>query len=194
MATSEEIEKYCRNCVSRDFVNGKGLVCKLTRELPAFEEECESFEKDEELERLAPPKPEDFPVSMTEEEMLAEENLPKGVLCAVVACIVGAVAWGLISVSTGHQIGFMPIAMGLMVGFSMRQGKGIRLIFGIIGAALSLVSCILGDFLSIIGYISQSYDMGYFEVLTSADYGEICSIMLKKMMSMTAFFLRIRSL
>ena len=53
MATSEEIEKYCRNCVSRDFVNGKGLVCKRTRELPAFEEECESFEKDEELERLA---------------------------------------------------------------------------------------------------------------------------------------------
>ena len=69
MATSEEIEKYCRNCVSRDFVNGKGLVCKRTRELPAFEEECESFEKDEELERLAPPKPEDFPVSMTEESL-----------------------------------------------------------------------------------------------------------------------------
>ena len=110
MATSEEIEKYCRNCVSRDFVNGKGLVCKRTGELPAFEEECDSFEQDKELERLAPPKPEDFPVFMTEEEMLAEENLPKGILCAVVACIVGAVAWGLISVSTGRQIGFMPIA------------------------------------------------------------------------------------
>lgn len=146
MATSEEIEKYCRNCVSRDFVNGKGLVCKRTGELPAFEEECDSFEQDKELERLAPPKPEDFPVSMTEEEMLAEENLSKGVLCAVVACIVGAVAWGLISVSTGRQIGFMPIAIGFMVGFAMRQGKGIRPIFGIIGAALSLVSCILGDF------------------------------------------------
>ena len=70
----------------------------------------------------------------------------------------------------------------------MRKGKGIRPIFGIIGAALALVSCILGDFLSIIGYISQSYDMGYFEVLTSADYGEIFSVMLKNMMSMTAFF------
>ena len=61
MATSEEIEKYCRNCVSRDFVNGKGLVCKRTGELPAFEEECDNFEQDKELERLAPPKPEDFP-------------------------------------------------------------------------------------------------------------------------------------
>ena len=48
MATTEEIEKYCRNCVSRDFVNGKGLVCSRTRDLPAFKEECESFQKDEE--------------------------------------------------------------------------------------------------------------------------------------------------
>ena len=194
MATSEEIEKYCRNCVSRDFVNGKGLVCKRTRELPAFEEECESFEKDEELERLAPPKPEDFPVSMTEEEMLAEENLSKGVLYAVAACIVGAVAWGLISVSTGRQIGFMPIAIGFMVGFAMRKGKGIRPIFGIIGAALSLISCVLGDFFSIIGYISQDYKMSYFDVLVSVDYGEIFSIMLENYSTDSLFMRGINSL
>ncbi len=96
-----------------------------------------------------------FRYRMTEEEMLAEENLPKGVLCAVVACIVGAVAWGLISVSTGYQIGYMAIGIGFLVGFAMRQGKGIRPIFGIIGAALALVSCVLGDFLSIIGYIAK---------------------------------------
>ena len=188
MATTEEIEKYCRNCVSRDFVNGKGLVCSRTRDLPAFKEECESFQKDEELEKMAPPKPDDFPVTLTREEMLAEENLSKGVLYAVAACIVGAVAWGLLSVSTGRQIGFMPIAIGFMVGFAMRKGKGIRPIFGIIGAALSLVSCILGDFLSIIGYISQDYDMGYFLVLAGVDYGEIFSNLLKNVMSMTALF------
>lgn len=56
MATTEEIEKYCRNCLSRDFVNEKGLVCNRTRELPDFEEECENFENDEELEKWAPPK------------------------------------------------------------------------------------------------------------------------------------------
>ena len=111
MATVEEIEKYCRNCVSRDFVNGKGLVCKRTRELTDFDEECENFEKDEELLKMAPPKPDDFPVSMTEEELLAEENLPKGVLYASVACILGAVAWSLISVSTGLQMGYMAIGV-----------------------------------------------------------------------------------
>ena len=188
MATVEEIEKYCRNCVARDFVNGKGLVCKHTRELPAFAEECENFEKDEELEKMAPPKPEDFPVTMTMEEMLAEENLPKGLLFGVIACLVGAAAWGLISVSTGYQIGYMAIAIGFLVGFAMRQGKGVRPVFGIIGAALALLSCVLGDFLSIVGYVAQDYEMTYMDVLLQADYASIFSLMLENLVSMTALF------
>ena len=188
MATSEEIEKYCRNCVSRDFVNGKGLVCKRTRELPDFDEECENFEKDEELLKMAPPKPDDFPVSMTEEELLAEENLPKGVLYASVACILGAVAWSLISVSTGLQMGYMAIGVGFLVGFAMRQGKGIRLVFGILGAVLALISCVLGDFFSIIGYIAKDYDMSYTDVLFGADYAEIFSLMTENLASMTILF------
>ena len=188
MATVEEIEKYCRNCVSCDFVNGKGLVCKRTRELPDFDEECENFEKDEELLKMAPPKPDDFPVSMTEEELLAEENLPKGVLYASVACILGAVAWSLISVSTGLQMGYMAIGVGFLVGFAMRQGKGIRPVFGILGAVLALISCVLGDFFSIIGYIAKDYDMSYTDVLFGADYAEIFSLMTENLASMTILF------
>lgn len=125
MATVEEIEKYCRNCVSRDFVNGKGLVCKRTRELPDFDEECENFEKDEELLKMAPPKPDDFPVSMTEEELLAEENLPKGVLYASVACILGGRWHGVLSPFLQvFRWGYMAIGVGFLVGFAMRQGKG----------------------------------------------------------------------
>ena len=188
MATVEEIEKYCRNCVSRDFVNGKGLVCKRTRELPDFDEECENFEKDEELLKMAPPKHDDFPLSMTEEELLAEENLPKGVLYASVACILGAVAWSLISVSTGLQMGYMAIGVGFLVGFAMRQGKGIRPVFGILGAVLALISCVLGDFFSIIGYIAKDYDMSYTDVLFGADYAEIFSLMTENLASMTILF------
>ncbi|GCB36651.1 hypothetical protein [Bacteroides faecalis] len=188
MATTEEIEKYCRNCVSRDFVNGKGLVCKRSREFPAFEEECENFENDEELTKMAPPKPEDFPVTMTREELLAQENLLKGLLLAIIASLVGAVAWGLVSVSTGYQIGYMAIAIGLVVGFAMRQGKGIRPIFGIIGGALALISCVLGDFFSIIGFASREYDMPFFEVLTQADFKTVFSIIEENLVSMSTLF------
>ncbi len=41
MANTEGIESYCRNCVSRDFVMGRGLVCKRTGTLPDFEDACE---------------------------------------------------------------------------------------------------------------------------------------------------------
>ena len=188
MATTEEIEKYCRNCVSRDFVNGKGLVCSRTRDLPAFKEECESFQKDEELEKMAPPKPDDFPVTLTREEMLAEENLPKGVLYAVIVCIVGAAAWGLISVSTGYQIGYMAIGVGFLVGFAMRQGKGIRPIFGIIGAALALISCVMGDFFSIVGLVAKEYEVSFMDVLFDTSYSEVMSVVIENMASMTIVF------
>lgn len=188
MDTTEKIETYCRNCVSRDFVNGKGLVCQRTASQPAFDEVCEDFVRDEELEKMAPPKPEDFPVSMTREELLAQENLPKGVLLAVIAAVLGAVVWALVSVSTGYQIGYMAIAIGFVVGFAMRQGNGIRPIFGVIGAALALISCVLGDFLSMIGFFAQEFEMTYTQVLSVADYGEILSIMAKDALSMTAVF------
>lgn len=188
MATTEDIEMYCRNCVSRDFVNGKGLVCKHTRDLPTFEEECENFERDEWLAKMAPPKPDNFPKTMTEEEMLAEENLPKGLLFASIACVVGAVAWSLISISTGYQIGYMAIGVGFLVGIGMRQGKGIRPIFGILGAVLALVSCLLGDFFSSLGVVAQEYDMSFFEVLSAADYSELLPYMLKDILSMSLLF------
>ena len=91
MTDQNDIERYCRNCVSRDFVNGRGLVCKRTGAIPAFVGECESYQKDEELEKMAPtPKPEDYSGYVDREKLLAEENLPKAVLFGVLACIAGA--------------------------------------------------------------------------------------------------------
>ena len=125
MTDQNDIERYCRNCVSRDFVNGRGLVCKRTGAIPAFVGECESYQKDEELEKMAPtPKPEDYSGYVDREKLLAEENLPKAVLFGVLACIAGAVAWALISISTGYQMGYMAIGVGFLVGFAMRQGNG----------------------------------------------------------------------
>lgn len=189
MGNSENVETFCRNCVSRDFVSGRGLICKRTGALPDFEEECEHFEKDEKLEAVAPtPDPEIFAGRLSREQLLAEENLPVGTLCGVIACLVGAIAWGLVSVSTGYQIGYMAIGVGFLVGLAVRIGKGVRPIFGIIGAALALLSCILGDFFSLIGSVAQQYELSYMETLTTVPYDEVASIMVENVVSMTALF------
>ena len=181
MTDQNDIERYCRNCVSRDFVNGRGLVCKRTGAIPAFVGECESYQKDEELEKMAPtPKPEDYSGYVDREKLLAEENLPKAVLFGVLACIAGAVAWALISISTGYQMGYMAIGVGFLVGFAMRQGKGIRPIFGIIGAALALISCVMGDFFSIVGLVAKEYEVSFMDVLFDASNGEVMSVVMEK--------------
>lgn len=189
MAEMNEIERYCRNCASRDFVNGRGLICKRTNALPAFEGVCDNFQQDEELEKMAPtPQPEDYSVVVDKEQLLAEQNLPKAVLYGALASIAGAVAWGLISVATGYQIGYMAIGVGFLVGMAMRQGKGVTMIFGIIGAALSLLSCVMGDFFSIIGLIAKEYDVSYMETLTRIDFKDIVSLLTDNLASMTIVF------
>lgn len=189
MAEMNEIERYCRNCASRDFANGRGLICKRTNALPAFEGVCDNFQQDEELERMAPtPQPEDYSVIVDKEQLLAEQNLPKAVLLGALASIVGAVAWGLISVATGYQIGYMAIGVGFLVGMAMRQGKGVTMIFGIIGAALSLLSCVMGDFFSIIGLIAKEYDISFMETLTQIDLKDVVSLLTDNLASMTIVF------
>lgn len=189
MAEMNEIERYCRNCASRDFANGRGLICKRTNALPAFEGVCDNFQQDEELERMAPtPQPEDYSVIVDKEQLLAEQNLPKAVLLGALASIVGAVAWGLISVATGYQIGYMAIGVGFLVGMAMRQGKGVTMIFGIIGAALSLLSCVMGDFFSIIGLIAKEYDISFMETLTQIDFKDVVSLLTDNLASMTIVF------
>lgn len=189
MAEMNEIERYCRNCTSRNFVNGRGLICKRTNALPAFEGVCDDFQKDEELERMAPtPRPEDYSVAVDKEQLLAEQNLPKAVLLGALACIVGAAAWGLISVATGYQIGYMAIGVGLLVGIAMRQGKGVSMIFGIIGAAFSLLSCVMGDFFSIIGLIAKEYDLSFMETLTRIDFKDVVPLLTDNLASMTIVF------
>lgn len=189
MEELNEIDRYCRNCVSRDFVTGRGLVCKRTNALPVFQGECADFQKDEELEKMAPtPKPEDYTVRLDKEQLLAEQNLLKGVSLGIVASIVGAAAWSLISISTGYQIGYMAIGVGFLVGYAMRQGKGVTPIFGIIGAALALLSCVLGDFFSMIGLVAKEYEIPFWEVVTGLELEDITSLMMENLASMTIVF------
>lgn len=179
----------CRNCVSRDYVTNKGLVCKLTGNAPTLDEACENFVLDEELTKVAPLPEQEVAEEVNREDLLAEENMPFGIAAGLVACVVGAVLWALISVSTGRQIGYMAIGMGFIVGYAMRIfGKGVRPIFGVVGALLALLGCVMGDFFSIIGFVSQDTKLSLFASLSSIDYGQAFSYLLKNLASMTILF------
>ena len=179
----------CRNCVSRNFVNEKGLVCKLTGENPDPEVECTNFTLDEELTKVAPIPEKEVAEEIDINLLRSQENLPAGLIAGLLAAVVGAIVWALISVSTGFQIGYMAIGMGFLVGYAIRKfGKGITPIFGVVGALLALVGCILGDYLSIIGFIASEAGMGYMDTLTSIPIDIMISALGENLLSMSALF------
>ncbi|EDP70505.1 hypothetical protein FBALC1_07098 [Flavobacteriales bacterium ALC-1] len=162
-----------------------GLVCKLTGRIADFEGECESYNLDE----VAVAKMNDdiemegseitAKVSdQTLEKLKSEQSLPAAIFAGIFIGILAAIAWAAITVVTNMKIGLVAIAIGAAVGLGMRHfGKGLDPIYGICGAIIALISCFFGDILSIIGFVANNAQLGYFETLIRFDYTQIFSIM-----------------
>ena len=129
------------------------------------------------------PDPSESEFSQEESEhifsvLYAQQNLPMGILAGLITSIGSAVAWAAITVAMEYQIGWLAIAVGFIVGYAVRiGGKGISKIFGIVGASLAIIAVLGGNFLSIIGFIANEHNFGYFDVLRSFPYSETFVVM-----------------
>ena len=183
--TREEQLVFCKKCINRKMDMQQGLVCSLTSEIANFSEECSDFELDAEAEeRLNLTEPIEHGELMVKvsdkalEKLRSEQNLQLALISGIGVGLVGALLWGAITVVTDYQIGYMAIAIGAGVGFSMRYfGKGIDQIFGISGGLIAVLSCVLGNFFSIIGYVANYEELGYLETLTLFDYSQLIPLM-----------------
>ncbi|MFQ6004144.1 MAG: hypothetical protein ACE5OQ_01460 [Woeseia sp.] len=105
-------------------------------------------------------------VQIALENLRTEQSLVNGTVAGIVAAIVGAGIWAVVTVMTENQIGWMAIGIGFLVGFAVRfAGKGIDKVFGIIGAALSLVGCALGNVFAITYFIAINEGIAFTDVL-----------------------------
>ena len=192
----EERLKSCKVCLKRKMDFEQGLVCSLTGKRADFENECADFEKDEKVELriddtegLAKNEivnklnPEVF------EKIKSEQNFKKGMTFGLLAAIIGAVLWAVITVVTGFQIGYMAIAIGAGVGLAIRYfGKGIDQKFGIWGAGIALFGCLFGNILSVIGFVANAEGLGYIETFFSVDWTYIPEILVETFRPMDLVF------
>lgn len=82
-------------------------------------------------------------------------NLAGALLGGLGAALVGALIWAVITVTIKFQIGFMAVGVGFLVAWAVRTlGKGRDATFGIIGGAMALLGCLLGNLLSACGFIA----------------------------------------
>jgi len=90
------------------------------------------------------------------EQIDDQPNLLMGLIGGGVAMLVGAIVWGAFTYFTQYQIGWIAIGIGFLIGVAIRFfGRGKTLIFGIAGAILALIGCLLGNLIFYAGIIAQ---------------------------------------
>ncbi|MFN5555260.1 MAG: hypothetical protein ACK48F_03545 [Chryseotalea sp.] len=183
--TREQHLEFCTRCLNRKFDPNYGTVCGLTGKIASFEKECPDFKVDESVKikidnetSLSINEVKSKLSSDVYERIRLEQNLLGAVLSGILVSVICAILWGVFTVATEFQISYMAILVGAGVGYTMlKVGKGVDQIFGFFGAGISLFGCLLGNFLSIIGFIAIANDLGYFETLFLFDYSQTLSVM-----------------
>lgn len=193
-----ELEKLaiCETCTNRKMDMNRGILCSLSNEKPTFIDTCNEFIKDEEVKNLKNSETiildnkTRYKISeKTMQKLKAEQNLLIGILVSFSVGLIGALLWAAITVATEYQIGYMAIAIGAAVGYTMRLvGKGIDQVFGIAGAVIAVMSCLLGNVFSLIGFVAQSEGLGYLDTLLLIDYSLIPSAMAENFSPISLLF------
>src|SRR5262247_16655 len=120
------------------------------------------------FEKPAQPTPQVDPAQLqyAVAQLRAQQNLPAGALAGLAAALLGAAIWAGITYATHFQIGWMAVGVGFLVGIAVRSvGKGIDSVFGIVGAAFSLLGCAVGNLLAVCGVIARQENVAFMDVL-----------------------------
>ena len=125
-----------------------------------------------------PPQFDEAQLQYALEQLRNEQNLAMGATAGAAAALIGAVLWAVITVVAGFQIGWMAVGVGFLVGIAIRTfGKGLDKTFGIAGAVLALLGCLLGNLLAVCGMIASQEGMGFFEVLSELEPAVVGELM-----------------
>jgi hypothetical protein len=192
----EEQLAICETCTNRKMDFNRGILCSITDEKPTFIDSCNQYIEDEEVKNLKNSENiildnnKRYKISeKTIQKLKAEQNLPIGLLVSFSVGLIGAFLWAAITIATKFQIGYMAIAIGAAVGYTMRLvGKGTDQVFGISGAIIAILSCFLGNIFSLIGFVAQSEGLSYLDTLLLIDYSLIPSAMAENFSLIELFF------
>jgi len=109
------------------------------------------------------------------------ENVFLGFLAGLVAAAVGAAAWMGITLATESHLGLVAIGVGALVGLAIRfAGNGRSMIFGLMGALLTLASCVSGEVLTLV-QLSITPDRDFYHTLIAVDLVQLTSNIFSKM-------------
>ena len=72
----------------------------------------------------------------------------------------------------------MAVGIGFLVGIAIRTvGKGIDPVFGYVGAGLSLLGCLLGNYLTIAWFVATDQGIALFDLLSALSLTDVIDLM-----------------
>ena len=74
-------------------------------------------------------------------------SLLNGVVIGFFTALLGAVVWAVVVAVTHYQIGFVAVALGLLVGLAMARNASANPVLPVIAGAFALLGCVVGDLL-----------------------------------------------
>lgn len=109
------------------------------------------------------------------------ENFVLGLLAGLVAAAIGAGVWMAVTVMLKVHVGFVALGVGALVGLSIRvAGNGRNILFGIMGALLTLAGCLCGEVLAAVqSAVTPEHD--FYSVLTTIDLVALVTTIFTKM-------------
>lgn len=115
-------------------------------------------------------RPEELALVM--ERLRSEQNLGRGALFGAAGAAAGAALWALVTVLTKFQIGWMAVGVGFLVGMGLRVGgRGLDRIFGMTGAGLAPLGCLVGNVLAGVAFVASAQDLSFLDVLSRLNVG-----------------------
>jgi hypothetical protein len=119
----------------------------------------------------------------------AEQSMPLALAAGVVAALVGAVIWAIVTDMTGYQIGVMAVGVGFLVGYAVRVlGKGIERPFQYVGAACALLGSVLGNYFATAGIAAQQVHVDIFTLITRIPLDKAAMLMQESFQPMDLLF------
>jgi steroid 5-alpha reductase family enzyme len=115
-------------------------------------------------------------------------NFTAAIIVGALTSIACAIVWAVITVITENQYAIVAIIFGLAVGLAIRYaGRGTTIQFGILSALLSLLACVLGDYLAVVGFIAEG-DTSYFKAMTMINISGVFSVIVENFNVLTLLF------
>ncbi len=112
-------------------------------------------------------------------DLRARQNFPLAAVAGLLAAIVGALIWAVVTVLTNYQIGWMAVGVGFLVGGVVRLfGRGLEKRFGYLGAGMALFGCLLGNCLAYCMLIARDAGLSFTAVLTQVDPAALPNLMI----------------